>query len=110
MTAFERAMAADDLWLGEMRGLVLGGRRVLLVSTERGVCAYEDRCAHLGIPLSSGTFEGGRITCSAHHFQYDACTGHGLKPENVRLVPLPLRVEANEILVDVSRDGEEGGS
>jgi len=105
--AFERAMASDQLWLGEMRGLVLGGRRVLLVSTEQGVCAYEDRCAHLGLPLSSGTFQGGRITCSAHHFQYDACTGHGIKPENVRLVPFPLRIEGGGIFVDVSPVGKE---
>jgi toluene monooxygenase system ferredoxin subunit len=106
--AFVRAVAAEELWRGEMRGLLLEGRRLLLVSTEQGVCAYEDRCAHLGIPLSTGTFAGGRITCSAHHFQYDACTGLGINPENVRLVPFPLRIEAGWIFVDLSRGGKEG--
>lgn len=104
---FLRALATDELWLGEMRGLLLDGRRVLLVRTEQGVRAYEDRCAHLGIPLSSGTFEGGRITCRAHHFQYDASTGLGVKPESVRLVAFPVRIEGDGIFVDVP--DREGG-
>lgn len=103
---FVRALGEDELWLGEMRGLLLEGRRVLLVRTEQGVRAYEDRCAHLGLPLSNGTCEGGRITCRAHHFQYDAGTGCGLRPESVRLRPFPVRVEGDGIFVDVSRDME----
>lgn len=105
--AFVRALAADELWLGEMRGLLLAGRRVLLVRTEHGVHAYEDRCAHLGLPLSNGRFEGGRITCSAHHFQYDANTGYGVNPKSVRLLPFPVRVDAEAIFVDVAADGQE---
>lgn len=104
--AFVRALGSDELWLGEMRGLLLNGRRVLLLRTEQGVRAYEDRCAHLGLPLSNGTFEGGRITCRAHHFQYDAGTGLGVRPESVRLLPFPVRVEGDAIFVDVGRETE----
>jgi len=104
---FVRALGADELWIGEMRGLSLGGRRVLLLRTEQGVRAYEDRCAHLGIPLSNGTFVGGRITCRAHQYQYDAETGLGIKPECVRLAALAVRVESEEIFVDVSQSPAE---
>jgi toluene monooxygenase system ferredoxin subunit len=103
--AFETVLADDELWEGELRGLVVRGRRVLLLRSEGSVCAYEDRCAHLGVPLSLGKLEAGVITCYAHHYQYDARTGRGINPERVQLRALPVRVDAGAIDVDV-----EGGS
>ena len=100
--AFERVLAADELWTGEMRGLVVRGQRLLLLRTEDGVCAYEDRCAHLGVPLSQGKLEGGVITCSAHQYQYDAKTGCGVNPDRVRLRAFPVSVERGEIAVDLA--------
>jgi toluene monooxygenase system ferredoxin subunit len=99
---FAKAIGADELWIGEMRGISLGGRRVLLLRTETCVKAFEDRCAHLGIPLSDGKFEAGLITCRAHQYQYDACTGAGVRPECVRLRAFPVRVEDGAVFVDVN--------
>jgi toluene monooxygenase system ferredoxin subunit len=99
--AFEAVMSEDELWEGEMRGLVVRDRRVLVLRTEAGVCAYEDRCAHLGVPLSLGKLEAGVITCSAHHYQYDACTGRGINPERMQLRAFPVRVTGGAIAVDV---------
>ena len=99
--AFEAVLLADELWIGEMRGVTLHGRRVLLVRTEDGVHAYEDRCAHLGLPLSLGKLEGGIITCAAHHYQYSACNGCGVNPERVRLCAYPVRLSDGKVLVDV---------
>ena len=99
--SFEAVLPDDELWAGEMRGLLVQGRRVLLVRTDETVCAYADRCAHLGVPLSQGKLEGGVITCSAHHYQYDARTGCGINPQSVRLEAFPVRLEAGRIEVDV---------
>jgi toluene monooxygenase system ferredoxin subunit len=99
--AFEKVLREDELWTGEMRGVSVHGRRVLLVRTDEGVFAYEDRCAHLGVPLSLGKLERGVITCSAHHYQYEACSGQGVNPERVRLCPFKVRVHAGDITVDV---------
>lgn len=98
---FEPVLAADELWTGEMRGLTVNGRRVLLLRTEEAVCAYEDRCAHLGVRLSEGKLEGHVITCSAHHYQYDARTGCGINPERVQLRAFPVRIDAGQITVDL---------
>jgi toluene monooxygenase system ferredoxin subunit len=101
MMSFEAVLPDDELWAGEMRGLLVQGRRVLLVRTDGAVCAYADRCAHLGVPLSQGKLEAGVITCSAHHYQYDARTGCGINPERVSLEAFPVRIEAGSIEVDV---------
>lgn len=96
---FVRAIAAADLWPGEMTGVVVGGQRVLLVSLETGVCAYEDRCKHQGVPLSEGTLAGTVLTCRAHQWQYDVRTGAGVNPAGVQLRCYPVRVEGGAIWV-----------
>jgi toluene monooxygenase system ferredoxin subunit len=98
---FTTVLPERELWVGEMRGLVVGGRRLLLVRTEEAICAYEDRCAHLGLPLSSGRLENGVITCAHHRYSYDARTGRGINPANVALKPLPSCVRGGDIEIDL---------
>jgi toluene monooxygenase system ferredoxin subunit len=103
---FRVVASVDEVWSGEMHAVTVGGCRVLLVSVGAAVCAYEDRCAHQGMPLSAGRIEGAEIVCPLHEWRYDARTGRGVNPEAVRLRPFPLRVEEGRILVDV--DAVEG--
>ena len=90
--SFVHALSEDELWVGEMRGIELDER----------IVAYEDRCAHLGIPLSTGRLEGSVLTCSGHHYQYDAGTGQGINPKTVRLRRFDVKIEDGEILVDLA--------
>lgn len=103
--AFRPVVALDELWSGEMASFLVGGVRVLLLRLDDAVYAYEDRCAHLGVPLSRGTLEDGVLTCGAHHYQYDARSGAGLNPRSVRLRSFPARVEGGAVQVDVDRSG-----
>jgi toluene monooxygenase system ferredoxin subunit len=98
---FTRVATLDELWSGEMRGCVVGGRRVLVVRLDDTAYAYEDRCAHLGVALSEGRLEGHVLTCAAHDWEYDARTGHGINPASARLTPFRVRVQGGEIFVDV---------
>ena len=101
---FRKAASLADLWSGEMRGVLVDGRRVLLVNLDGDVHAYEDRCLHQSVPLSEGRLEGHVLTCSAHEWQYDACTGRGINPENVRLRGFAVRLEGDDVLVDVTAE------
>ena len=97
-----KAAEIDDVWMGEKLGVVVDGVKVLLVNVDGTVHAYLDRCAHRAVPLSEGTLEGHVLTCAAHAWTYDACTGRGINPSAAALCPLPIAVRGNEILVDVS--------
>jgi toluene monooxygenase system ferredoxin subunit len=97
----------DDVWMGEKVGVDVCGRLVMLVNVEGIVCAYEDRCLHKGVRLSEGRLEGSVLTCAAHGWQYDARTGAGINPENVRLTHYPVQIEKGDILVDLP-DGGRG--
>ena len=96
-----RVATLADLWDGEMRGCRVGGTPVVLVRVGDTVHAWRDRCPHLGVRLSEGELEDGILTCPAHHFQYDACTGAGVNPRNVQLHPYPVTVVDGEIEVEV---------
>lgn len=99
--ARERVAALSDLWDGEMRGYCIAGARVLLVRIGDSVCAYADRCPHLGARLSEGTLDGGVITCRAHQYQYDASSGSGVNPRALQLHPYPVTLAEGVITVEI---------
>lgn len=105
--AFQRAARLDELWDGEMAPREVGGYKIVLVRIGETICAYEDRCVHLGVALSEGTLEERVITCSAHQYQYDALTGRGINPRSACLTRFPVRVEAGAIWVDVGSEFRE---
>ena len=100
--AFERAASIDEVWSGEMAGVVVGGARVLIVNVDGEVHAFEDRCAHQGSPLSRGRLDGALLTCASHEWQYDARTGESINPRGAHLRRFAVRIEQGEVLVDVS--------
>lgn len=102
--ALRAVMPDEELWDGEMRGLVVGGRKVLLLRIGGEVRAYLDRCAHLGVPLSEGAFADGVLTCGAHHYTYDATTGAGINPKTTQLRVFRVVVREGMIHLDVEGD------
>lgn len=107
MSAYRLAARLDDLWSGEMLGVCLHGRRVLLIHLDGEVHAYEDRCAHLGVALSGGRLAGGVLTCSAHEWQYDARTGRSINPKAIELRRYPVRIEGDAIWVDLEEESQK---
>ena len=95
-----RVAALDELWSGELMRCEAGGVRIVLAHTGDAIYAYEDRCPHLGFPLSSGELAGGRLTCGAHHWQYDVRNGRGINPPSACLRAVPVVVRADGIYVD----------
>lgn len=94
-------LESNELWEGEMRQVRAAGAKVVLIRLHTGLVAYVDRCAHLGLPLSRGVLDGDELTCSAHHYVYDAKTGCGLNPCGVRLTSIPVVEEANQIFLEL---------
>ena len=103
--SFRRVADAAAVPPGEMKGLVVGAARVLVVNVGGDVCAYEDSCPHRGVALSCGHLEAaGTLTCAMHLWQYDARTGEGLNPRGVGLRRLPMKLEADGIWVEIDGD------
>lgn len=104
---FVRVMTVDDLWDGEMQSVEVEHQSVLLVKINNVVYAYEDRCPHQGVPLSQGYLSNSVLTCCAHHWQYEMCTGCGINPKSAQLKSFPVEIRAGAIFINVNDKGEE---
>jgi len=100
--SFEPVCSLDDLWEGEMVEVVVGGTTVLVVHAEGQVAAFASWCPHQQYPLVQGELEGRRLTCFAHRWEFDAVSGAGLNPDDCALSRYAVRVEDDQVFVDVS--------
>jgi phenylpropionate dioxygenase-like ring-hydroxylating dioxygenase large terminal subunit len=90
--------ATSDEVVHRLLGRQLLDQPVLLFRQQSGeVAAFEDRCAHRSMPVSSGRLDGDRVVCRYHGFAYDA-TGECVLvpsqervPYGARLRKLPVR-------------------
>ncbi|MGH2477152.1 MAG: Rieske (2Fe-2S) protein [Candidatus Limnocylindrales bacterium] len=74
-SSFTPVLATADLPVGTMRRVTHGDLDVLLVNTERGVFATDDRCPHMSAPLSIGELDGCLVACPLHEGRFDLATG-----------------------------------
>ena len=65
----------DDLAVGSMRMIRLGGRRLVLVRTSTGVYALDQNCPHEGYGLTQGDLSGDVLTCAWHNWKFDVTSG-----------------------------------
>ena len=96
-----KAASLQELAVDGLAQRIVAGRKVLLVRLDGEVLAYEDRCAHLGLPLSAGRLDGASLICPAHEWEYDLRTGRGVNPATVCLKSYLVKIEGDQILVDV---------
>jgi toluene monooxygenase system ferredoxin subunit len=94
-------MPADDLWEGELTGVDLGGKKIVLLNAGGEIRAFADRCPHLGFQLSEGSLDGCTLTCANHLWEFDALTGEGTNPGNCQLTVFGARVRYGQIEVVV---------
>ena len=75
-----------DFWYPAMRSKEISGRKLATVmllevplvigrTSEGKAFAMRDACPHRGIPLSYGHFDGRKVQCSYHGWEFDACSG-----------------------------------
>ena len=75
MTATVRVCPLDELQRDGVR-VVSTGERTVAVFWHRGeVFAVDNRCPHMGFPLSQGTVADGILTCHWHHAKFDLSGG-----------------------------------
>ncbi len=100
--AFQRVCNLDDLWEGEMEAFEVDGQEIVLLHAEGGVVrAVPASCPHQEHPLVEGELDGCILTCNAHLWEFDVRTGKGVNPDDSVLVNFAVKVENEEVYVDV---------
>lgn len=103
--AYVRVCGVGDLGADGMAGFYLDGSEVLVLRDRQGaIRAFDGICPHQDSLLADGHFDGVTIICGAHGWMFNAMTGMGINPSSCRIAPYPVRIEGDEIYVDI--DGE----
>ena len=96
----------DDLREEGRAVTMAGGRPVALFHHEGEVYAVDNRCPHMGFPLSKGSVEDGLLTCDWHHARFELSRGDTLDiwADDVRTFPTEVR--DGSVYVDPDPDSE----
>jgi 3-phenylpropionate/trans-cinnamate dioxygenase ferredoxin subunit len=73
-------LGPDDVREGELRGLEIDGRPVLLVRHAGALSALDDMCNHAGCLLSTGWIDAKKssVVCPCHEIEFDLKTGKNI--------------------------------
>ena len=101
--AFQKVCTTEDVWEGEMQAYTVDGTEIVIVHAPGAEWrAIQSVCPHQEVELVEGELEGRVLTCRMHLWQFDVLTGRGVNPEHAELALYPLKVEGDDIYVDVT--------
>jgi nitrite reductase/ring-hydroxylating ferredoxin subunit len=95
------ACTRDEL-AGGPKVVSVAGRTIALFDTGDRVYAVDNRCPHMGFPLSRGTVRDGILTCHWHHARFDLAGGCTFDPFADDVASFRVDVRGNEVWLDPS--------
>jgi nitrite reductase/ring-hydroxylating ferredoxin subunit len=99
---FARAASTKDLEPGNMMGVEVWGKEVLLVNLGGTFYAIGNRCTHMSCLLSEGTLEGESVKCVCHDSFFEVKTGKVAKGPARKPEPVfQVKVEGDQVLIGV---------
>ena len=104
-----RAASADALDMGGCVVASVAGHAVALFRHEGAIYAVDNRCPHMGFPLSRGSVADGLLTCHWHHARFDLASGGTLDPFADDVRSYPAKVEGSDIFIDVAPKDDGAG-
>ncbi|MFC4451718.1 Rieske (2Fe-2S) protein [Halorussus aquaticus] len=81
-----------------------GGRAIAVFHHEGEFQAVDNRCPHMGFPLSDGTVDDGILTCHWHHARFELSCGDTFDPWADDVQSFPTEVRDGEVYVDPNPD------
>ena len=100
--AWTKLASLGELPPGGLMEVELGDRLFALCNVAGEVRALDGVCPHHGGPLGEGTLNGEIVTCPWHMWEFHSGTGAcGFNP-SVTVPTYGVRVENDEILVDIA--------
>ena len=89
---FHRVCPADQIEEGVGRPITLDGTHLALFRHEDVLHAVDNRCPHMGYPMSEGSVRDGILVCHWHHWEFDVKTGGCLLSGGDDLSTFPVEV------------------
>jgi nitrite reductase/ring-hydroxylating ferredoxin subunit len=98
----ENELLITKLAPGQITQVRVDGETVAVYNVDGTLYATQDRCAHIGYPLSDGgELSGAHVTCAMHGWCYDVTSGEvvrGMRTLKLRTYRVELEGEIARIL------------
>lgn len=93
----------NEVPVGQLKPVMVSGKRLLICHTETGFYAVDDTCTHDDGPLADGFLDGNAIECPRHGARFDVTTGKVLcLPAAIGVRSYPVQVEGMDVKVSVA--------
>jgi nitrite reductase (NADH) small subunit len=86
---------------GQVAEAEVEGRAFCLANVNGELSALDNVCPHREGPLGQGWLEGDTVVCPWHSWMFHVKTGVSEYPANERVAVFPLRVDGEDVLVDI---------
>jgi nitrite reductase (NADH) small subunit len=83
-----------------------GGTAICLANLDGELSALDNWCPHRRGPLGQGWIDGASIVCPWHSWAFNLKTGISEPPVQERVAVFPVRVEEDDVLVQIAEMGE----
>lgn len=98
---FVKIGSAAKLTPGSVMEVEVSGRTYAVCNANGEFHALDGTCPHAGGPLGEGALHDFMLVCPWHCWEYDCRTGENDFDPTVRVPTFPVRVEGDDILIDV---------
>ena len=104
VTEWTVVKTAHQLEEGAWMPVRIGDVRLVICKVNGTLYAYRNRCPACNMPLDTGSFEGGFLSCALNH-RYDVVhAGRCAAIPSAHLDPLPLLVQENVVKVALTKE------
>ena len=86
---------------GSVAEMEAAGVAVCVANVDGRLAALDNWCPHRRGPLGQGWLEGNAVVCPWHSWAFDTATGQAQPPDTGHVDVLPLRVEGDDVLVNI---------
>lgn len=104
---YHKLCAADEIEEGKSKPFTVEGTHLAVFKDNGSYHAVDNRCPHMGYPMSEGTVRDGVLICHWHHWEFDLKTGGCFLTTGDDLKSFPLKVEGGDVYVGLSGGEKE---
>ena len=91
----------NEIPAGSCKTVEVDGKTIVIYNVDGELYATTNTCAHQGGPLGEGVLTGNIISCPWHAWEFDVCTGEAKLDPGVKIDCYPVRVEGDDVLVEL---------
>ncbi|WP_435347856.1 Rieske (2Fe-2S) protein [Haloarchaeobius sp. HRN-SO-5] len=96
---FRKLLPLEELKATGRESVSVDGRPLAVFYHEGAVRVVDNRCPHMGFPLTEGTVDDGVLTCHWHHARFELSCGDTFDPWADDVATYPVEVRDGDVFV-----------